>query len=86
MVPYRKLLDEQAGEPSAAMRERAEPGAVVQLCQVRGLRAWLLEAPDGTVVPAAEVWRRLEKALPVEGFFCVQRPSSRQKLTCSGSA
>ena len=34
MVPYRKLSVEQAGEPSAAIRERAEPGAVVQLCQV----------------------------------------------------
>jgi hypothetical protein len=34
VVPYRKLSVEQAGEPSAAIRERAEPGAVVQLCQV----------------------------------------------------
>ncbi len=33
-MPYRKLSVEQAGEPSAAIRERAEPGAVVQLCQV----------------------------------------------------
>ena len=49
---------------------------------VLGLRAWLLEAPDGTLVPAAEVLRRLEEELPVDNGTPVEatEPTWRERL------
>lgn len=46
------------------------------------LRAWLLDAPDGTLVLAAEVLRRLEEALPVDNTTPVEatEPTWRERL------
>ncbi len=46
------------------------------------LRTWLLEAPDGTLVPAAEVLRRLEEALPADNTTPVEarEPTWRERL------